>query len=58
MLCNRCNRKLKSQKSIDVGMGPTCKKKHEQELADIEFQKMQITIYEEMNGNEESNSMA
>lgn len=47
-LCLRCNRKLKSQKSIDAGMGPTCKKKHEAELADIEFQKRQITIDEVM----------
>lgn len=45
-LCERCNRKLKSQKSIDVGMGPTCKKKHEAELAEAEFKKNQITIDE------------
>lgn len=45
-LCERCNRKLKSQKSIDVGMGPTCKKKHDAELAEAEFKKNQITIDE------------
>lgn len=45
-LCERCNRKLKSQKSIDVGMGPICKKKHDADLADAEFKKNQITIYE------------
>lgn len=45
-LCERCNRQLKSQKSIDVGMGPTCKKKHEAELAEIEFKKNQITMDE------------
>ncbi|WP_312507560.1 DUF6011 domain-containing protein [Lysinibacillus irui] len=47
-LCERCNRQLKSQKSIDVGMGPTCKKKHEAELAEAEFKKNQITIDEVM----------
>ncbi len=47
-LCERCNRKLKSQKSIDVGMGPTCKKKHEAEQAEAEFNKNQITIDEVM----------
>ena len=46
--CGRCNRKLKSQKSIDVGIGPTCKKKHEAELAEAEFNKNQITIDEVM----------
>lgn len=45
-LCERCNRKLKSQKSQDVGMGPVCKKKHDKELAETEFQKNQITIDE------------
>lgn len=45
-LCERCNRKLKSQKSIDVGMGPTCKKKHEAEQAEAEFNKNQITLDE------------
>ena len=47
-LCERCNRKLKSQKSIDVGMGSTCKKKHDAELADAEFKKNQITMDELM----------
>ena len=45
-LCERCNRKLKSQKSIDVGMGPTCKKKNDAELAEAEFKKNQITMDE------------
>lgn len=47
-LCERCNRQLKSQKSIDVGMGPTCKKKHEAAQAEAEFNKNQITIDEVM----------
>ncbi|WP_342441772.1 DUF6011 domain-containing protein [Lysinibacillus sp. FSL K6-0075] len=47
-LCERCNRKLKSRKSIDVGMGPTCKKKHDADLAEVEFNKNQITIDEVM----------
>lgn len=45
-LCSRCNRKLKSQKSIENGMGPTCKKKHDRELAEAEFLKNQMTIDE------------
>ncbi|WP_167397374.1 DUF6011 domain-containing protein [Lysinibacillus mangiferihumi] len=45
-LCKRCNRKLKSQKSIDVGMGPICKKKYEAELAEAKFNNHQITIDE------------
>lgn len=44
-LCERCNRKLKSRKSIDVGMGPICKKKHEAEL-EAKFNNHQITIDE------------
>ncbi|KIL79563.1 DUF6011 domain-containing protein [Bacillus badius] len=43
-LCERCNRPLRSQKSIDVGMGPVCKKKQEEE--DVEFEKIQIKIDE------------
>ncbi|MGE8004015.1 DUF6011 domain-containing protein [Lysinibacillus sp. NPDC093216] len=44
--CERCNRELKSQKSIDVGMGPTCKKRHDAEIAEAEFKKNQITMDE------------
>lgn len=44
--CKRCNRELKTQKSIVAGYGPTCKKK--QEEADAEFLKIQITIDEEL----------
>lgn len=28
-ICGRCNRKLKTEKSIASGFGPVCKKKHE-----------------------------
>lgn len=44
--CGRCNRKLKTLKSIELGFGPTCHKKHLQELADAEFEKNQVTIDE------------
>ena len=44
--CGRCNRKLKSAKSIELGFGPTCHKKHLQDLADAEFEKNQITMDE------------
>jgi len=42
--CNRCGRKLKTQKSIDEGYGPVCKKK--QAEADAEFEKIQLTLDE------------
>ena len=42
--CNRCGRKLKTQKSIDDGYGPVCKRK--QAAADAEFEKIQITLEE------------
>ncbi|UAW07747.1 hypothetical protein PVJ1_00013 [Psychrobacillus phage PVJ1] len=45
-ICKRCNRPLKTQKSIAVGYGPTCKKKHDE--AEEEFLKRQITIDEEI----------
>lgn len=45
-LCNRCNRQLKTDKSIALGYGPTCHKKHLQEQADAEFNKNQMTIDE------------
>lgn len=48
--CGRCGRKLKTQKSIDAGFGPVCKRKHEQELADAEFEKIQVTIDEVIEG--------
>lgn len=43
-VCKRCNRKLKTQKSIDEGFGPVCKRKHEE--AEAEFLKRQVTIDE------------
>ncbi|WP_017379761.1 DUF6011 domain-containing protein [Paenisporosarcina sp. TG-14] len=50
--CNRCNRKLKTSKSIHVGMGPVCKRK--QAEADAEFEKRQVTIYEVLEYTEKS----
>lgn len=44
--CKRCNRPLKTAKSIENGYGPVCKKKHDE--AEAEFMKMQITIDEEI----------
>lgn len=46
MNCGRCGRKLKTQKSIEVGFGPVCKKKRDKELADKEFERIQVTIDE------------
>lgn len=44
--CNRCNRPLKTNKSIKEGYGPVCKRKHEE--AEAEFLKRQVTIDEEL----------
>lgn len=44
-VCKRCQRTLRSKKSIEDGMGRTCKKKAAEEAA-AEFEKMQITIFE------------
>ncbi|MGF7014262.1 DUF6011 domain-containing protein [Ornithinibacillus bavariensis] len=44
--CKRCNRPLKTTKSIEVGFGPVCKKKHDE--AEAEFLKRQVTIDEEL----------
>lgn len=43
-VCKRCGRPLKSQKSIDDGYGPICKRKQAAEDAEREFLKRQITI--------------
>ncbi|WP_245796548.1 DUF6011 domain-containing protein [Domibacillus antri] len=45
-LCERCNRLLKSQKSMGAGMGPVCKKKAAEEAAQAEFERNQVTIFE------------
>ncbi|WP_162920109.1 DUF6011 domain-containing protein [Paenisporosarcina cavernae] len=42
--CNRCNRVLKTARSIEDGYGPVCKRK--QAEADAEFEKRQVTIDE------------
>lgn len=44
--CKRCNRKLTDQVSAERGFGPVCYKKHQQEKAEEEFQKNQMTIDE------------
>lgn len=44
MECGRCGRKLKTQKSIDDGYGPVCKRK--QAEVDAEFERIQITLDE------------
>ena len=42
--CKRCGRPLKLAHSVEVGYGPTCKKRHDE--AEAEFLKRQITIEE------------
>lgn len=50
--CNRCGRQLKTTKSIEEGYGPVCKQKYLKELADMEFEKNQLTMDEVIeNGN-------
>lgn len=44
--CARCNRQLKSEKSMELGYGPTCYRKHLKEQADAEFLRNQMTIDE------------
>ena len=46
MNCKICGRVLKSDKSKEMGFGPVCYKKHKQAVADAEFEKKQVTIYE------------
>jgi len=43
-VCKRCNKKLKTPRSIEVGFGPVCKRKHDE--AEAEFLKRQVTIDE------------
>jgi len=50
--CKRCNRNLKTLKSIDDGYGPVCKRK--QAEADAEFEKRQVTIDEALEYAEKS----
>lgn len=56
--CGRCNRQLKSEKSIELGYGPTCYKKHQQALADEEFKRNQLTIDEVMQDDRENRKSA
>lgn len=44
MRCTRCNKPLKTKKSIEIGLGPTCVKK--QAAEDAEFERIQVTIDE------------
>ena len=50
--CKRCNKPLKTPKSINDGMGSICKRK--QEAADAEFEKRQVTIDEVLDYQEKS----
>lgn len=43
--CKRCGRPLKTAESIAKGYGAICKKK--KDVADAEFLKIQITIFDE-----------
>lgn len=45
-LCECCNRPLKTQKSMDAGMGPVCTKKAAEEAAQAEFERNQVTMDE------------
>lgn len=45
-LCGRCNRQLRTSKSMELGFGPVCYKKYQQELADAKFERNQVTIDE------------
>ena len=45
--CNRCGRKLKTTKSIELGFGPVCYKKYLRDQAEIGFAKDQMSIFEE-----------
>lgn len=45
-LCERCNRPLKSEKSMADGMGRVCKKKKAEEEVEAEFERNQLTIDE------------
>lgn len=42
--CKRCGRPLRSEKSREVGIGATCKKK--QAAEDAEFERIQMNIYD------------
>lgn len=55
-LCGRCNRQLKTSKSMGLGFGPVCYKKHQQELADAEFERNQVTIDEVIQHDELTSS--
>lgn len=55
-LCGRCNRQLKTSKSIELGFGPTCYKKHLKALADAEFERNQVTIDEVIQHDEFTNT--
>jgi hypothetical protein len=48
-LCERCNRPLKSLKSMGEGLSPVCKKKQAEEAAQAEFERNQLTIDEVLN---------
>ena len=55
-LCERCNSPLKTQKSMDAGMGPVCTKKAAEEAARAEFERNQVTMDEVLNHAESEKS--
>lgn len=55
--CKRCGRKLKTKKSIEVGLGPVCYRKFMTDQAEIGFADQQVTI-DELIKEEASESMS
>jgi Family of unknown function (DUF6011) len=49
--CEACGRQLKDIRSIKRGYGPVCYKKHLKAVAEENFRKNQITIYDVVEGN-------
>ena len=50
--CMRCHRRLKSKRSIRLGLGPTCRVKRAEE----EFLKNQMTIFDLLGGETDDKS--
>jgi len=54
--CKRCGRPLRSEISIENGMGMTCKKK--QAAADAEFEKIQMNIFDVLGSQDEGGQIS
>lgn len=50
--CLRCHRKLKSKRSLKLGIGPTCRIRKAEE----DFLKNQVTIFDILGGEDFDNS--